>query len=151
MDIGQPKDFLTGMCMYLQSLRQQAPERLHTGPGFLGNVLVVGAVPPLFETSVSGENFHSNSTSSSVFCLFFFCPAGPNCPDRGKLHHRTQCNHRRRRSCRGWRQDKTLHRAEGVAGSITLMAGELHRGVALYCRAVGECRRMTCNRMTSVQ
>lgn len=40
MDIGQPKDFLTGMCMYLQSLRQRAPERLHTGPGFLGNVLV---------------------------------------------------------------------------------------------------------------
>lgn len=41
MDIGQPKDFLTGMCMYLQSLRQHAPERLRTGPGFLGNVLVV--------------------------------------------------------------------------------------------------------------
>ncbi|XP_047203145.1 mannose-1-phosphate guanyltransferase beta [Girardinichthys multiradiatus] len=40
MDIGQPKDFLTGMCMYLHSLRQHAPERLHTGPGFLGNVLV---------------------------------------------------------------------------------------------------------------
>uniref|UniRef100_A0A3P9KM91 mannose-1-phosphate guanylyltransferase n=1 Tax=Oryzias latipes TaxID=8090 RepID=A0A3P9KM91_ORYLA len=40
MDIGQPKDFLTGMCMYLQSLRQHAPDRLHTGPGFLGNVLV---------------------------------------------------------------------------------------------------------------
>ena len=44
MDIGQPKDFLTGMCMYLQSLRQHAPERLHTGPGFLGNVLVVSLV-----------------------------------------------------------------------------------------------------------
>lgn len=41
MDIGQPKDFLTGMCMYLQSVRQQGPERLRTGPGFLGNVLVV--------------------------------------------------------------------------------------------------------------
>ncbi|KAA8593267.1 hypothetical protein FQN60_009383 [Etheostoma spectabile] len=41
MDIGQPKDFLTGMCMYLQSVRQHAPERLLTGPGFLGNVLVV--------------------------------------------------------------------------------------------------------------
>lgn len=41
MDIGQPKDFLTGMCMYLQSLRQHAPERLRTGPDFLGNVLVV--------------------------------------------------------------------------------------------------------------
>ncbi|XP_019360169.1 PREDICTED: mannose-1-phosphate guanyltransferase beta, partial [Gavialis gangeticus] len=40
MDIGQPKDFLTGMCMYLQSLRVQHPERLHSGPGFVGNVLV---------------------------------------------------------------------------------------------------------------
>ncbi|KAK7899435.1 hypothetical protein WMY93_020288 [Mugilogobius chulae] len=40
MDIGQPKDFLTGMCMYLQSLRQHSPERLRTGPGFHGNVLV---------------------------------------------------------------------------------------------------------------
>uniref|UniRef100_A0A8C1UCF0 mannose-1-phosphate guanylyltransferase n=1 Tax=Cyprinus carpio TaxID=7962 RepID=A0A8C1UCF0_CYPCA len=49
MDIGQPKDFLTGMCMYLQSVRQQAPERLRTGPGFLGNVLVD-------PTAVIGEN-----------------------------------------------------------------------------------------------
>ncbi|XP_061473731.1 mannose-1-phosphate guanyltransferase beta isoform X2 [Rhineura floridana] len=40
MDIGQPKDFLTGMCMYLQSLRMKQPERLHSGPGFMGNVLV---------------------------------------------------------------------------------------------------------------
>uniref|UniRef100_A0A674K032 mannose-1-phosphate guanylyltransferase n=1 Tax=Terrapene triunguis TaxID=2587831 RepID=A0A674K032_9SAUR len=40
MDIGQPRDFLTGMCMFLQSLRVQHPERLHTGPGFMGNVLV---------------------------------------------------------------------------------------------------------------
>ncbi|XP_015262864.1 PREDICTED: mannose-1-phosphate guanyltransferase beta isoform X1 [Gekko japonicus] len=40
MDIGQPKDFLTGMCMYLQSLRLKQPERLHSGPGFVGNVLV---------------------------------------------------------------------------------------------------------------
>uniref|UniRef100_A0A8C4ZQL4 mannose-1-phosphate guanylyltransferase n=2 Tax=Gadus morhua TaxID=8049 RepID=A0A8C4ZQL4_GADMO len=40
MDIGQPKDFLTGMCMYLQSVRQRAPDRLCTGPGFIGNVLV---------------------------------------------------------------------------------------------------------------
>ncbi|XP_068604916.1 mannose-1-phosphate guanyltransferase beta [Brachionichthys hirsutus] len=40
MDIGQPKDFLTGMCMYLQSVRQHSPEKLRTGPGFLGNVLV---------------------------------------------------------------------------------------------------------------
>ncbi|KAG6938187.1 GDP-mannose pyrophosphorylase B, partial [Chelydra serpentina] len=40
MDIGQPKDFLTGMCMFLQSLRVRHPERLHAGPGFVGNVLV---------------------------------------------------------------------------------------------------------------
>lgn len=40
MDIGQPKDFLTGMCMYLQSLRHKAPDRLHQGPGIVGNVLV---------------------------------------------------------------------------------------------------------------
>ncbi|MEE6519640.1 hypothetical protein FKM82_017338 [Ascaphus truei] len=40
MDIGQPKDFLTGMCLYLQSVRQKHPERLHSGPGFVGNVLV---------------------------------------------------------------------------------------------------------------
>nr|XP_009679063.1 PREDICTED: mannose-1-phosphate guanyltransferase beta [Struthio camelus australis] len=40
MDIGQPKDFLTGMCMYLQALRAQHPERLHSGPGIIGNVLV---------------------------------------------------------------------------------------------------------------
>ncbi|KFQ36110.1 Mannose-1-phosphate guanyltransferase beta-A, partial [Merops nubicus] len=40
MDIGQPKDFLTGMCMYLQALRTQHPEKLHSGPGVVGNVLV---------------------------------------------------------------------------------------------------------------
>ncbi|XP_028908031.1 mannose-1-phosphate guanyltransferase beta isoform X2 [Ornithorhynchus anatinus] len=40
MDIGQPKDFLTGMCLYLQSLHQKHPERLHSGPGTVGNVLV---------------------------------------------------------------------------------------------------------------
>ncbi|NXR11679.1 GMPPB guanyltransferase, partial [Semnornis frantzii] len=40
MDIGQPKDFLTGMCMYLQWLRAQHPEKLHSGAGVVGNVLV---------------------------------------------------------------------------------------------------------------
>lgn len=41
MDVGQPKDFLTGMCMYLTSLRQKSPEKLYTGEGVVGNVLVV--------------------------------------------------------------------------------------------------------------
>lgn len=41
MDIGQPKDFLTGMCLFLTSLRQKQPEQLYTGPGVVGNVLIV--------------------------------------------------------------------------------------------------------------
>lgn len=40
MDVGQPKDFLTGMCMYLTSLRQRHPEMLHSGTGIVGNVLI---------------------------------------------------------------------------------------------------------------
>ncbi|KAI4482687.1 PREDICTED: mannose-1-phosphate guanyltransferase beta [Polistes canadensis] len=40
MDVGQPKDFLKGMCMYLASLRQKSPEKLHSGPGIVGNVLI---------------------------------------------------------------------------------------------------------------
>ncbi|XP_025107194.1 mannose-1-phosphate guanyltransferase beta-A-like [Pomacea canaliculata] len=40
MDIGQPKDFLTGMCLFLTSLRQKQPEQLYTGPGVVGNVLI---------------------------------------------------------------------------------------------------------------
>jgi len=40
MDIGQPKDFLTGMCMYLNHLRQRSPDVLHEGPEIVGNVLV---------------------------------------------------------------------------------------------------------------
>lgn len=41
MDVGQPKDFLTGMCMYLTSLKFKQPEKLHQGPGIVGNVLIV--------------------------------------------------------------------------------------------------------------
>lgn len=40
MDIGQPKDFLTGMCLYLTSLKQHNPAQLYEGPGVVGNVLV---------------------------------------------------------------------------------------------------------------
>ena len=41
MDIGQPKDFLKGMTLYLSFLRQSAAQRLAEGDGFVGNVLVV--------------------------------------------------------------------------------------------------------------
>lgn len=40
MDIGQPKDFLTGMCLYLSSCRQKRPQLLYEGDGIVGNVLI---------------------------------------------------------------------------------------------------------------
>lgn len=40
MDVGQPKDFLTGMCMYLNSLKQKNSNQLYTGEGVVGNALV---------------------------------------------------------------------------------------------------------------
>lgn len=40
MDVGQPKDFLTGMCLYLNSLKRKHPDLLYQGPGVVGNVLV---------------------------------------------------------------------------------------------------------------
>ncbi|XP_064633336.1 mannose-1-phosphate guanyltransferase beta-A-like isoform X2 [Lineus longissimus] len=40
MDVGQPKDFLTGMCLYLNSINEKQPGTLYTGPGAVGNVLV---------------------------------------------------------------------------------------------------------------
>ena len=40
MDVGQPKDFLTGMCLYLGSLKQKGSALLATGPCIVGNVIV---------------------------------------------------------------------------------------------------------------
>lgn len=40
MDVGQPKDFLTGMCLYLKHLRSKDSQELYKGPGVVGNVLV---------------------------------------------------------------------------------------------------------------
>lgn len=40
MDVGQPKDFLTGMCLYLTAVGQRAPATLHKGPSIVGNVLI---------------------------------------------------------------------------------------------------------------
>jgi len=41
MDVGQPKDFLTGMCLYLNDVRVKSPNRLDNGPCIVGNVLIV--------------------------------------------------------------------------------------------------------------
>jgi len=43
MDVGQPKDYLTGMCLYLNHVRNQNPETLLNGADYssvIGNVLV---------------------------------------------------------------------------------------------------------------
>ncbi|KAJ6901463.1 hypothetical protein NC651_019279 [Populus alba x Populus x berolinensis] len=40
MDIGQPRDYITGLRLYLDSLRKKSPSKLATGPHIVGNVLV---------------------------------------------------------------------------------------------------------------
>lgn len=41
MDVGQPKDFLSGMVLHLNSIKSKEPRLLYQGPGVRGNVLVV--------------------------------------------------------------------------------------------------------------
>jgi mannose-1-phosphate guanylyltransferase len=40
MDIGQPKDYLLGQKLFLQSVRARNPERLASGPNITGDVLI---------------------------------------------------------------------------------------------------------------
>ena len=40
MDVGQPKDFLTGTALYLDHLSSSTPSVLHTGEGILSPVLI---------------------------------------------------------------------------------------------------------------
>lgn len=40
MDIGQPRDYLVGLSLYLRSLRARKPELLASGPHVVGNVLL---------------------------------------------------------------------------------------------------------------
>jgi mannose-1-phosphate guanylyltransferase len=44
MDVGQPPDYLTGMCMFLHS-NHRVPESLPEGTTIVGNVLIVGSSP----------------------------------------------------------------------------------------------------------
>ncbi|XP_074585624.1 putative mannose-1-phosphate guanylyltransferase 1 [Curcuma longa] len=48
MDIGQPKDYITGLRLYLDSLRKKASTKLAAGPHIIGNVLI-------HETAVIGQ------------------------------------------------------------------------------------------------
>lgn len=81
MDIGQPRDFLKGMCMYLQSLRQQAPQKLRTGPGFLGNVLVVSSSWHLLlatRAPASDVKGHFSPPQDPTAKIGANCTIGPN-------------------------------------------------------------------------
>ncbi|KAK1265599.1 Mannose-1-phosphate guanylyltransferase 1 [Acorus gramineus] len=40
MDIGQPKDYISGLRLYLNSLRKNSSSKLSTGPNIVGNVLI---------------------------------------------------------------------------------------------------------------
>lgn len=75
MDIGQPKDFLTGMCMYLQALRAQHPEKLHSGPGVVGNVLVVSASPQ--HTSPQHVMSSLHCPTAVLAAILKLCPPFP--------------------------------------------------------------------------
>ena len=50
MDVGQPKDFLSGMVLHLNSMKSKTPELLYQGPGVRGNVLVVSTPSLLLST-----------------------------------------------------------------------------------------------------
>jgi mannose-1-phosphate guanylyltransferase len=41
MDVGQPKDYLIGMGLYLNFVRHSSPDRLSRDNGTVGNVLLV--------------------------------------------------------------------------------------------------------------
>jgi len=140
MDIGQPKDFLTGMCMYLQALRAQHPEKLHSGPGVVGNVLVVSASPQR-----AGRGHAPRALPHPLAAVLelpapaqpLFLP-GPQRQNRGELRHRPQRDDRGRRGGGGRGAHQTLHRAGRGTHPLALLAGVLHRGLELLRWAVGE-------------
>jgi len=41
MDVGQPKDYLSGTYIYLNYLKTKDPQSLATGENIIGNVLIV--------------------------------------------------------------------------------------------------------------
>ena len=63
MDVGQPKDFLTGMSMYLQSLREKSPGKLYEGDYIIGNALIVGTTQSL--------NLSESTLHLPIDCLSF--------------------------------------------------------------------------------
>lgn len=73
MDVGQPKDFLTGMCMYLTSLKKKNSNLLYTGDGANGNALVVSTciviIKCLHVYSEKGLNYKIKCFLRSINCI----------------------------------------------------------------------------------
>ena len=84
MDVGQPKDFIIGTGLYLQSLSKRCPGALTKNETIVGNVLIVW-----------------NCSFPTLYTRFNYSP-GSNCQDRKKLSHRAKCNDRCQRRYRGW-------------------------------------------------
>jgi len=55
MDVGQPADFLKGMCLYLANMKAKSPQMLATGKGFISPVLV-DPTAKIGENCVIGPN-----------------------------------------------------------------------------------------------
>jgi hypothetical protein len=68
MDVGQPKDYLLGIGLYLSSLKTGSPELLATGKGIVGPVMIVSLLP-LFPSLFSSLLF-SFLFSLSLSLLF---------------------------------------------------------------------------------
>lgn len=73
MDIGQPKDYLTGMCMHLASMRKKSPELLAKG-GAAGGAGAAAAGASIAATAViKGDVLIDSSASVAEGCVI-----GPN-------------------------------------------------------------------------
>lgn len=44
MDVGQPKDYLSGTYVYLNYLKAMQPQTLSNGENIIGNVLIVSSL-----------------------------------------------------------------------------------------------------------
>ena len=73
MDVGQPKDFLTGMCLYLNSLKEKKSAELATGPGIVGNVIMVSEGYVMNDVMLCGvPSFCSTFACSLMVIMFVF-------------------------------------------------------------------------------
>ncbi len=72
MDVGQPKDFLTGMCLYLGALRDKKSPDLAAGTNIVGNVLIVSEV----HIAVTGSNCDISSAELVLMALLSYLCVG---------------------------------------------------------------------------